>query len=323
VRVIVIGAGGLLGTAFRLAADEQPEITDLLLPGRRELDVTEQVEVERYVSATRPDVVINAAVLLPADLCESHPEVAYSIHALGARWVARACARVGALPVYVSTDFVFDGTGRSPYLPDSAPHPVLTYGITKQAGEHETRVASGRHLVVRTAGLFGPAPSSPRARSCFVSRILERAAQGQPLRVVDTVVMSPTYTVDLARMTFALSFDGAVGTYHVVNQGSATWHELACAAVEMAGYDVRVEREEEQHHVATPRPTYTPLAGDLPGRVAGLQRPWRVALRECVDGLRQASEISAAGGRRGGERAGAPASEPATAAAAAAVGRRP
>ena len=293
-RVIVIGAGGLLGTAFRLAAAEEPEVTELLLPGRRDLDVTEQVEVERYISATRPDVVVNAAVLLPADLCESHPGVAYGIHALGARWVAQACAGVGALPVYVSTDFVFDGTATTPYLPDSPTHPVLTYGITKQAGEHETRVAGARHLVVRTAGLFGPAPTSPRARPCFVSRILERAATGAALRVVDTVVMSPTYTIDLARMTFALAFDGATGTHHVVNRGQASWFELACEAVELAGHHAPVAPETGQNHVATPRPTFTPLGGRLPGRADELQRDWRPALADCVAELgREAAEAAA------------------------------
>lgn len=279
---MVIGAGGLLGTAFKQAADDEPGVTDLLLPGRRDLDVTEQVEVERYLSATRPDIVVNAAVLLPADLCESHPQVAYGIHALGARWVARACARVGALPVYVSSDFVFDGSATVPYGPDSPPQPILTYGVTKLAGEQETRMVGPRHLVVRSAGLFGPTPTSPRARRCFVTRILEAAAAGRPLQVVDTVVMSPTYTVDLAHMTFALAFDGVTGTHHVVNRGQASWYELAVEAVALAGLDVAVTPESHQAHVATPRPAYTPLTGTLPGRAGGLQRPWREALADCV-----------------------------------------
>jgi dTDP-4-dehydrorhamnose reductase len=298
-RVAVIGAGGLLGTAFRLAAESQPEITELMLPTRRDLDVTEQVEVERYISASRPDVVINAAVLLPADLCETHPQVAYAIHALGARWVGQACARIGALVVYISTDFVFDGAASAPYHPQSPTHPLLTYGITKDAGENETRLACPRHLIVRTAGLFGPAPSSPRARPCFVSRILERAAAGQSLRVVESVVMSPTYTVDLARMTYALAFEQTVGgTYHVVNEGIASWYELARAAVDLAGYPVPVEREAEQKHVAMPRPTYTPLTGELPPRAAALKRTWPAALAEYIERYWRADPAPVAVGAR-------------------------
>lgn len=283
-RVIVTGSRGLLGTAFRMVAEQSPYVTDLLLPDRRDLDVTQELDVERYISTTRPDVVINSAVLMPADLCETHPETAYRIHALGARWVSRACARAGALPVYISTDFVFDGAARRPYRPESATNPLLTYGTTKLAGELETRAGSPRHLVLRTAGLFGPKPSSPRARPCFVHRILERADAGQPLSVVDTVVMSPTYTVDLARMTFALAFDDVEpGVYHVVNRGAASWCELARAAVELAGYEVPVHPESAQNHVAAPRPSHTPMAGDLPGRAGELQRSWPEALAEYID----------------------------------------
>jgi dTDP-4-dehydrorhamnose reductase len=279
VRVLIIGASGLLGTAFRRVAEQLPEITDLLLPGRRELNVTEQVNVERFIAASRPGIVINAAVLLPADLCETHPGVAYDIHALGARWVSRACATAGALPVYISTDFVFDGQGDVPYLPGSATRPMLTYGVTKEAGERETRLGAPRHLVIRTAGLFGPAPVSAMSRPCFVNRILEQAAAGQRLRVIDTVVMSPTYTIDLARMTLALAMDEqASGTYHVVNRGSASWYEVARAALDFAGLDVELVPERVQTHVATPRPTYTVLAGALPPSAGRYQRPWRDAM---------------------------------------------
>ncbi|MER5757261.1 NAD(P)-dependent oxidoreductase [Streptomyces sp. NPDC002088] len=283
VRVVVIGSGGLLGTAFRNAVREFPEITEVLLPGRRELDVTEQVQVERYLESNRPDVVINAAALMPADLCERHPEVAYGIHALGARWVSRACARIGALPIYISTDFVFDGIAGSPYSPDSATSPLLTYGVTKLAGEQETRLGCPRHIVARTAALFGPTPRSASARPCFINRILDMAHAGKPLSVVDSIVMSPTYTVDLARMTLALALDEVeAGIYHVVNSGRATWYELAEAAVELAGFRVPISRAQPQQHVEAPRPASTPLVGELPGRAGKLQRPWRSALAEYV-----------------------------------------
>jgi len=282
-RVVVIGSGGLLGTAFRTAVREFPAITEALFPGRRELDITEQVQVERYLESNRPDAVVNAAALMPADLCERHPDIAYRTHALGARWVSRTCARLGALPIYISTDFVFDGVSSTPYGPDSATSPLLTYGVTKLAGEHETRLGSSRHIVARTAGLFGPTPSSASARPCFVGRILGMAHAGKPLSIVDSIVMSPTYTVDLARMTLALALDEpSSGTYHVVNSGSASWYELAEAAVELAGYDVPISRAQPQDHVDAPRPSYTPLIGGLPGWAGQLQRPWRSALAEYV-----------------------------------------
>lgn len=279
-RIVVIGAGGLLGTAFRRVAGELRDV-EVLSPGRRELDVTDPLSVERYLAGTGPDGVVNAAALLPADLCETHPRAAYEIHALGARWVSRACDRIGAVSAYISTDFVFDGTSRDGYAPDSPTRPVLTYGATKRAGETETCLGTPRHLVLRTAGLFGPPPAGSPARPCFVDRILARADRGEPVAVVDSVVMSPTYTVDLARMTFAMLLDGAApGVYHAVNRGAASWYEVAAAAVRLSGRQVAVARQREQTHVAAGRPARTPLTGALPGRAAVHQRPWQEALAE-------------------------------------------
>ncbi|MFC4497975.1 MULTISPECIES: SDR family oxidoreductase [Streptomyces] len=277
---MVIGAGGLLGTAFRRVAGELPDV-DVLLPGRRELDVADRLSVEKYLVGNSPDGVVNAAALLPADLCETHPRTAYEIHALGARWVSRTCDRIGAVSAYVSTDFVFDGTSGDGYAPDSPTRPVLTYGVTKRAGESETCLGTPRHLVLRTAGLFGPPPTGSRARPCFVDRILRKADEGEPIGVVDSVVMSPTYTIDLARMTFAMLLgDAAPGIYHAVNLGAASWYEVAAAAVRLSGRQVPVARQQEQTHVSAGRPTRTPLTGVLPGRAAEHQRPWQEALAE-------------------------------------------
>ncbi|MFG2121398.1 SDR family oxidoreductase [Streptomyces sp. NPDC048710] len=281
-RVVVIGAGGLLGTAFRRVAGELPDV-EVVLPGRRELDVTDRLSVEKYLISNGPDGVVNAAALLPADLCETHPRAAYEIHALGARWVSRACDRIGAVSAYISTDFVFDGTSPDGYAPDSPTSPVLTYGVTKRAGEVEACLGTARHLVLRTAGLFGPPPTGSRARPCFVDRILAQADAGRPVGVVDSVVMSPTYTVDLARMTFAMLLDEAApGVYHAVNRGAASWYDVAATAVRLSGRQVTVARQREQTHVAAGRPARTPLTGALPGRAAAHQRPWQEALAEYV-----------------------------------------
>lgn len=283
-RVVVIGAGGLLGTAFQLAVKESGEIGELLLPSRQDLDITQKLQVERYLMATHPDVVINAAALLPADLCEIYPQAAYEVHALGARWVAQTCGRIDALAVYISSDFVFDGDTTVDYPPDAVPHPQLSYGITKLAGELETSCGSPRHHVLRTAGLFGPAPANRKSRPCFVDRVLDQAAAQVAPKVVDSMFMSPTYTVDLARMALGLAAEEAPsGIYHAVNSGHASWYEVAVAAVRQAGYPVEVIPVQGQHLVSAPRPNRTVLSGRLPGRVSALQRPWREALGEYVE----------------------------------------
>jgi dTDP-4-dehydrorhamnose reductase len=288
-RILLLGAEGLLGTTVRATAEADPRVTELVAAGRSEVDITSRSEVRRVVRTVRPDAVINTAALMPADLCDETPDLAYAINTLGPRWVGQACADIGAIPVYISTDFVFDGQGDRPYTPDSLPRPVQTYGITKLAGEHETRLASGRHLVTRSACLFGPPPRSTRARKCFVDRVLLAARAGKPLRIVDNVVTSPTYTVDLATSILDLLHHNAPsGTYHVVNSGINSWYDLCLATFAGLGIDAEVTPVQEQLFTTAPRPLYTPLVGELPPGVRQVRRHWRDALEDYLPQLQGA-----------------------------------
>ncbi|GCB44842.1 NAD(P)-dependent oxidoreductase [Streptomyces sp. NL15-2K] len=289
-RVMLIGADGLLGTAMREAATKHPQVRELTALGHQDLDVTRPDQVDAVIQDGRPDAVINTAALMPADRCDDVPTEAYAVNALGPRWISRACARVGAIPVYVSTDFVFDGTATVPYQPGMLPRPLLTYGITKLAGEHETRLGSDRHLVVRTSCLFGPPPRSPRARHSFVDRALDRAAAGEELTVVSNVITSPTYTMDLAAIVLELLLSGAgSGTYHAVGQGIASWYDLCRAALAEEGFGDRVSPTQEQTFTTASRPLYTPLVCTLPEPALRHSRPWRVALAEYLSARRTAA----------------------------------
>ncbi|MEU3825494.1 NAD(P)-dependent oxidoreductase [Streptomyces sp. NPDC029080] len=281
-RILLLGAEGLLGAGFRAVADTDRQGMELTALGRRDVDVTDRAQVSRALRDIAPDACVNAAVLMPADRCDREPEEAYAVNALGARWVSRACAETGAVPVYVSSDFVFDGRGERGYLPDDLPSPLQTYGVTKLAGEQETRLASPRrHLVVRTAALFGPPPDRPDRRACFVDRIAEAARRTGEVRIVDDVVMSPTYTVDFAAAVLDLLRHGAAsGRYHLVNQGSASWYRLGRRALERLGVPARVVPVRHPVTTSAPRPRHTPLSGELPPFVRRIRRPWQVALDE-------------------------------------------
>ncbi|MFI6490876.1 SDR family oxidoreductase [Streptomyces sp. NPDC050564] len=282
-RWLILGAEGLLGSAVADAAAADPRIHAVHRAGRAQADVTRSVEIERLVHAVQPDVVVNAAVFTGVDPCEADPARAYAVNTLGARWVARACATANARCVYISTDYVFDGTGPDAYDETASPRPLLTYGMSKLAGEGETLNAGAGHLVVRTAALFGPPPPSDRRRAGFVEQILRRAAVGQPADVVDTLVMSPTYTVDLARMLIELlAADADGGPYHVTNEGSTTWYGLAHAAVSGLGLGALPRPSAPGADTVGPvRPAATPLTSvRLPPRVRQLNRPWRGALAE-------------------------------------------
>ena len=276
-KVAVTGAAGQLGRA--LVAQLGPRA--VWVGGRDELDVREPGAADGILERVRPDVVINAAAFNDVDGAEARPAEALAVNAAGAGHLARACREHGTLLVHVSSDYVFDGSKREPYREEDCPRPLNAYGVSKLAGCLLVGAVGGAHLLVRTSGVFGAGGNRVKGGS-FVERILARARQGEPLRVVDDQVFSPTYAPDLAHALLALLDGGARGLVHVTNSGSCTWHELAVAALEIAGIDARVQaiRSEELGAPAR-RPPYSVLANDRASAL-GLPplRPWRDALGE-------------------------------------------
>ena len=185
------------------------------------------------------------------------------------------CAATGAHLVYFSTDFVFDGCSETPYRTDDEPHPLSVYGRSKLAGEEAAARAGAKWTTVRSSWLFGAAGAN------FVSTILERARSGAPLRVVDDQRGSPTWARDLAQTTAELVDIGARGLVHVTNGGTATWYELARAALEVAEVEADLQPvSSEQWNAAAARPRDAVL--DVTKAEALLGRsmvPWPEALR--------------------------------------------
>ncbi|HEY2946771.1 MAG TPA: dTDP-4-dehydrorhamnose reductase [Vicinamibacteria bacterium] len=280
-RVAVTGAAGQLGRA----------LVSLLGPravwsgGRDALDVCDPAAVASVLDRVHPDVVINAAAFNDVDGAEADPAPAMAVNAVGAGHLARACRERGAVLVHVSSDYVFDGAKREPYREEDCPRPLNVYGVSKLAGCSLVAAAGGPHLTVRTSGVFGSGGNRIKGGS-FVERILARARAGQPLRVVGDQVFSPTYAPDLAAALVALVERDARGLLHVTNSGSCSWHELATAALEIAGVRASVEAIGSRELGAPARrPPYSVLANDR-ACAAGLAplRPWRDALAEFLRG---------------------------------------
>lgn len=276
-RVLITGAGGRLARDL-VHAYVDHDVTGLL---HAELDVADEAAVVAAVGDHRPDLVVHTAAMTDVDACEADPDRAHEVNALGAWWVARACALTGAELVHVSTDYVF---GASPprhgpaYTEFDPPAPVNAYGASKAAAEMLVRESLERHYIVRTAWLHGG-----RERG-FVATILDRAGGDQPLRVVGDQRGCPTASRDLAQAIRALSVTGRHGTYHRVNAGSCSRHELAVATLALARIDREVTSvtSDQMPHRA-PRPAATVL-DDHHSRLAGLDPmpPWRDALARTV-----------------------------------------
>jgi dTDP-4-dehydrorhamnose reductase len=232
-RVVILGARGQLASSLC----EQMADHDVVALGREDLDISDTARVGETIERLRPEVVINTAAVRRPDDCERNPERTFAVNAIGPRNVAMACAAAGSVLVHFSTDNVFDGRKSGPYTEDDTTNPITTYGVAKLAGEQFVRHLVERHLVIRTSGLFGGA--ADRGTN-FVLSMLQRARAGETLRVVTDQVISPTYTLDLAKKTAWLIGAGANGVYHVTNTGACSWFELARAIVERSRLDVRL-----------------------------------------------------------------------------------
>ncbi len=240
------------------------------------------------VLALRPDTIVHAAAWTAVDACEGDPDRAFAVNALGTRHVAEAARRIGAHVVYVSTDYVFDGTSPRPYVEWDEPRPVSVYGRSKLAGERELGPDA---TVVRTSWVCGAHGAN------MVKTVLRLAAEPGPLRFVDDQRGSPTFTADLAGRVALLALDRRPGTFHVTNQGVTSWFGFARAVIEDSGGDPERVEAIRTGDLDPPRPAPRPANSVLDNaalRMSGqpLLPDWRGALRRLL------AEVAVAGRAR-------------------------
>jgi dTDP-4-dehydrorhamnose reductase len=286
-RFAITGAAGMLGQDL-LAAVSDAGHGVIALP-RAELDITDAGAVAQTLSAAGADVVVNCAAWTDVDGAERSSEAALAVNGAGAGNVARAAAASGAWTIHVSSDYVFDGAKRSPYLESDPVGPLSWYGRSKLAGERAVAdAAPERHTIVRSSWLFGA------GGPCFPATILRLAGERDELRVVDDQVGCPTFTVHLARALVELGEGAggvrAAGIVHVAGGGVCSWFEFAREIV--AGADVRCEVQPcstaEMPRPAT-RPAYSVLRSER-GAQAPVLPDWHQGLEQYL-GLTAAREV--------------------------------
>lgn len=274
-KVVVTGARGLLGTEFVQALEERGD--DVVALGRPEMDVTDADAVHRTLADAAPDVVVHCAAWTAVDAAESHPEEAMRVNRDGARHVAAAAEASGARCVHISTDYVFDGTGRRPYRHDDPVGPLSVYGRTKLAGEEAVLDATGgKALVARTGWLYGAGGGN------FVDSMIAHGRKGTALRVVDDQVGHPTWTRNVVSTVLQLIDVDARGVWHVADGGHTSWRELALHAFRERGLDATIAPiSTEEWGAAAPRPRYSVLDLERTERAVGRpMQPWDSALEE-------------------------------------------
>lgn len=280
-KILITGAGGQLGRELVDAAQAGGHQVSGLT--RAELDVTDSTAVQVAVSRERPDVIIHAAAWTAVDACESDAERARLINGTATEHVVSAARNVDARVVYISTDYVFDGTKPTAYVESDAPNPRSVYGLSKLVGEHA--VDTSIDSIVRISWVCGYHGAN------MVKTILRLAAQHDTLTFVDDQIGNPTMADDAARMIVHLAAGQRSGTWHVTNQGVVSWYEFAREVLRAAELDPNRVRPVTTSELMPPRPAPRPANSVLENRalmIAGipLLDDFRVPLSRLVDRLR-------------------------------------
>jgi dTDP-4-dehydrorhamnose reductase len=275
-KIAVIGSTGQLGTDLVKTLGATHEVVGL---------THNDIEVADYDSCLilkkhQPDVVINTAAFHKTDQCEEEPLKTFSVNALGARNVAMITKKTDTTAVFISTDYVFDGSKKEPYTEDDVPAPINTYGISKLAAEHFTR-QNPKHYIIRIASVFGKAGASGKGGN-FVETMITKAKNNDPITIIDDMWMSPTYTKDAAStLKEVVENQLPYGVYHATNKGYCSWYQFAEQIFQFTGLTPELTPiKTEQLTMKAKRPRFSALKSTkLPQY--GIETPtWRQALRE-------------------------------------------
>jgi len=275
-KVAVIGSTGQLGS----------DILDVF--GEKALPLShDEIEVKDINSCIKVlkdvDVVINCAAYVKVDESEDNPEEAFMVNVIGARNVALICNEKQIENVYISTDFVFDGKKEEPYHEDDLPNPINTYGLSKYAGEIFTRNLSlpKKFYIIRSSSLYGEKGARGKGGN-FVEWMIDKANNNEIIKVVDDIVMSPTYTKDAAEMVKnIIEKEFPYGIYHVVNHGYCSWFEFAKKIFEFLDIDANLFpiKSDELNRKAR-RPKFSALESKKLNSFELKMRNWEDALKD-------------------------------------------
>lgn len=271
-KILITGADGQLGHDILLNLLTRG--IDGIPTDKEDFDITQAIETEKFITAHQPDAVIHCAAYTAVDKAEDEAELCRLINTTGTENIARACKKVNSKLVYISTDYVFPGTGDTPYETDAQTAPVNAYGMTKLAGELAVKQLLTRYFIVRTSWAFGKNGKN------FVKSILRLAREQDEVNVVCDQVGSPTYTVDLARLLIEMALSEQYGIYHATNEGFCSWAEFANTILQKAGLSARVNFVTTEHYPTRARRPFNSRLSKESLIKAGFQRlpTWEDAL---------------------------------------------
>lgn len=284
-KVLVTGANGQLGRELQLLAHQVD--VQWMFTTRDQFDVTDQKQAEHWFHYFQPDVLINCAAYTAVDKAESEQELAFAVNAYAPELLSALCKQLNTLFIHISTDYVFDGQKRQPYVETDLPHPLNVYGRSKLEGERRIQHFASRYLIIRTSWLYSSYGHN------FVKTIIRKAKEVSLLKVVNDQIGNPTYARDLADTLIHLTLRHVhvqvSEILHYSNEGGISWYDFACEILRQTGMNIPVEPIITKDF-PTPalRPAYSVLDCTYIQQKYGIGiRHWKDSLQSCLKKLLQ------------------------------------
>lgn len=282
-QILVTGCYGQLGNEIHQLASSYEDTCQFFFTDKDELDITDREAVYRFIEKHHISIVINCAAFTAVDKAEDAAELCDLLNNKAPGYLAEAVASVGGSMIQISTDYVFDGNGCTPYKEEDATHPQTVYGRTKLAGEENVIRSCAGSMVIRTAWLYSTFGNN------FVKTMIRLGKEREQLGVVFDQIGSPTYARDLARAIMQIVEQGIVpGVYHFTNEGVCSWYDFTRAIHRLEGIsDCKVSPiHTEDYPVPAARPHYSVLDKSKIKQTFGIEiRWWEDALKECIKDL--------------------------------------
>ena len=286
-KILLIGTTGQVGQELQQTL---PSVGEVIKADRQSIDLTQTAQIRERIQEVKPDIIVNAAAYTAVDKSESEIDLAMAINATAPTEMAITAQEIGAKLLHISTDYVFNGQNHTPYLESDSTDPLGVYGHSKLLGEIGIQENCDRHLILRTAWVYGA-----RGHGNFVKTMLRLGAERTELKVVADQVGSPSWSYDIAfaitqLISHSIIDENIQGIYHYTNSGVASWYDLAVATFAEArelGFPLKIERvlpiTTAEFPTPTARPAYSVLSKAKISAATGTYPPyWRDSLRKML-----------------------------------------
>lgn len=285
-KIAVIGADGQLGTDICEVLEKNNfEVVPLTI---EHIEVSDIDSVAKVLKEAKPGLVINTSAFHDLEKCEDEPETAFAVNALGPRNAAMVCNDIDATLMHISTDYVFDGKKRAPYIETDNPMPLNVYANTKLSGEHYVEAIAKKYYIPRVSGIYGKAPCIGKKGMNFVKLMIKLSRERDEVRVVDNEVLTPTSTAEISNQIVKLVNSNApYGLYHATAEGSCSWYEFAKEIFEITKPNIKFNKAAPgEFAVKVNRPEYSVLENKaLKEQGINVMRDWKEGLRDYLAGL--------------------------------------